>query len=69
MSKAGEMVAGASGLGLVPGAALFSATFALLCYSSSQKLLDQLNSVLVGLVVTSFLVSHPVSPGYTSSDT
>jgi hypothetical protein len=68
MSKAGEIVAGASGLGLVPGAALFSATFALLCYGSSQKLLDQLNSVLVGLVVASFLVgSTPVAYAFKSS--
>lgn len=57
MSKAGEIVAGASGLGLVPAAALFSGTFAALCYCSSQKLLDQLNSGLVALVITSFLVS------------
>ncbi|KAF6265945.1 Tryptophan/tyrosine permease [Scenedesmus sp. NREL 46B-D3] len=55
MSKAGEILAGAAGVGLVPGAAAFAAAFALLCYGSSQKLLDRLNSVLVGLVVASFL--------------
>ncbi|WIA32010.1 hypothetical protein OEZ86_002863 [Tetradesmus obliquus] len=63
MSKAGEIVAGASGLGLVPAAALFSGTFAALCYCSSQKLLDQLNSGLVALVVTSFLGLLVVAAG------
>eukprot|EP00882_Tetradesmus_deserticola_P031410 GHRQ01035516.1.p2 GENE.GHRQ01035516.1~~GHRQ01035516.1.p2 ORF type:complete len:166 (+),score=40.56 GHRQ01035516.1:288-785(+) len=61
MAKAGEIVAGALGLGSVPGAALFSAAFALLCYASSQKLLDGVNSVLVGLVVASFLVRFAVA--------
>eukprot|EP00882_Tetradesmus_deserticola_P024572 GHRQ01026867.1.p3 GENE.GHRQ01026867.1~~GHRQ01026867.1.p3 ORF type:complete len:182 (+),score=75.77 GHRQ01026867.1:288-833(+) len=63
MAKAGEIVAGALGLGSVPGAALFSAAFALLCYGSSQKLLDRVNSVLVGLVVASFLGLLGVAAG------
>lgn len=56
MSKAGEIAGGALGLPLLPSAALFAGSFALLCYGSSQRLLDQLNGALVLLVVSSFLV-------------
>lgn len=57
MSKAGEIAGDALGLPLLPSAALFAGCFALLCYGSSQRLLDQLNGALVLLVVACFLVS------------
>lgn len=55
IAKAGETVQQVTGLPLVAADALFVVIFGGLCYAARPSVLDGINSVLVGLVVATFL--------------
>lgn len=56
IAKAGSIVGDATGAPHAAAAVAFAAAFSALCFYSSPRLLDRVNSALVVAVVGSFLV-------------
>lgn len=54
ISKAAEILGGASGLAPLPAAALFAGAFGGLCFAASEQLLDRVNGGLVVAVLLAF---------------
>lgn len=59
IAKAGSIVGDAMGAPHAAAAVAFAAAFSALCFYSSPRLLDRVNSALVVAVVASFLVRTP----------
>ncbi|KAK9810442.1 hypothetical protein WJX72_010819 [[Myrmecia] bisecta] len=55
IAKGGEVLSSVSGLPGLPAAGLFVGGLGLTCYFSSPKVMNTINSVLVGLIIASFL--------------